>query len=75
MAECWQALILPAKCISARMLVRLGMWCRGLGSETYVLSLLDLGGGRVLAGTDPTGQVYLSTDAGASLECGAEARQ
>ena len=37
-----------------------------LGSETYVLSLASLGGGVVLAGTYPTGQIYKSTDSGAT---------
>jgi hypothetical protein len=37
-----------------------------LGSETRVWSLADLGNGVVLAGTNPTGQVWRSTDSGAS---------
>ena len=37
-----------------------------LGTETYVLSLVSLGSGVVLAGTSPSGQVYKSTDSGAT---------
>ena len=37
-----------------------------LGTETHVFSLAYLGGGRCLAGTHPTGQVYISTDYGAT---------
>ena len=35
-----------------------------LGTEAYVYSLANLGGGICLAGTYPTGQVYRSTDNG-----------
>ena len=35
-----------------------------LGTEIYVYSLVNLGGGVVLAGTGPTGQIYRTTDAG-----------
>ena len=35
-------------------------------AETDVYSLVSLGGGIVLAGTGPTGQVYKSTDSGAT---------
>ena len=37
-----------------------------LGGYTRVLSLADLGSGVVLAGTNPSGQVYKSTDSGAT---------
>jgi hypothetical protein len=37
-----------------------------LGSETHVLSFADVGNGVLLAGTAPTGQVWRSTDSGAS---------
>lgn len=35
-----------------------------LGTQEKTLSLLDLGGGIVLAGTEPTGQIWRSTDYG-----------
>ena len=37
-----------------------------LGTETDAYSFVSLGGGIVLAGTYPTGQVYKSTDSGAT---------
>ena len=37
-----------------------------LGTETHVFSLASLGSGVVLAGTNPTGQIYKSTDSGAT---------
>ena len=37
-----------------------------LGSEAQVCSLADLGSGVVLAGTSATGQIYKSTDSGAT---------
>ena len=37
-----------------------------LGTETYVYSLVSLGGGVALAGTGTTGQIYKSTDSGAT---------
>jgi hypothetical protein len=43
-----------------------GALSQRLGTETSVLSLADLGGGVVLAGTSLTGQIYKSTDSGAT---------
>ena len=43
-----------------------GTWSliQQLGTESYVYSLVNLGGGVALAGTGETGQIYRSADNG-----------